>query len=286
MRDEGVEQVTWSGVDDVAAIRRALRDADAVVHLAARVHVMRDRAADPLAAFRRVNVDGTRTVAGLALEAGVRSFLLASSVKAMGEETTARPWTEQDAPAPVDPYGISKLEAEHALADLGATGRMTTSALRLPLVYGPGVRANMLRLFQLVDRGWPVPFGGIRNQRSLVYARNAAAAVVSLLGRDGGHEAYFVSDGTDVSTPELIGRIGVALERRVRLLPAPVMLLRAARRFRIPVAAGAAARLLGSLAIDSSKLRAFMGPMPYTLDDGLRATAVWYHRRHGSESRA
>ncbi|MGH7443710.1 MAG: NAD-dependent dehydratase, partial [Longimicrobiales bacterium] len=154
---------------------------------------------------------------------------------------------------------------------------LTTSALRLPLTYGPGVRANMLRLFKAVDGGWPLPFGGISNRRSLAYARNVGAAVASLRDRQGGHEAYFVSDGEDVSTPELIRRIAAALGRRARLLPAPVALLRTARRINLPLGGPIATRLLGSLAVDTRKLCDYMGgPMPYTLDDGLRATAAWY----------
>ncbi len=277
-RAEGldVEQVTWTGLDDEGAMQRALPGVAAVVHLAARVHVMRDRAADPLAEFRRTNVDGTARLARLAAEAGVAGFVFASSVKAMGEETE-RPWTEGDVPAPVDPYGISKLEAEQALARLADESGLTTSVVRFPLVYGPGVRANMLRLFQLVDRGRPLPFGGIHNRRSLLYARNAGAAIASLVERRGPHDTWFVSDGEDVSTPELLERIAAALGRRLRLLPAPVMLLDATRRLRVPVIGPIASRLLGSLVIDSTKMQARLGgSMPWTLDDGLRATAEWY----------
>lgn len=272
-----VEQVIWTGVEDDEAIRRAVKGVDAVVHLAARVHVMRDRAADPLTEFRRVNLHGTERLAKLAAEAGVASFVFASSVKAMGEETPEGAWNETDEPAPVDPYGISKLEAEHALARLSDESGLTTSVLRLPLVYGPGVRANMLRLFELVDRGWPLPFGGIRNRRSILYAGNAAAAFASLLDRRGSHDTWFVSDGRDVSTPELLDRVAAALGRQLRLVPAPVTLLAATRIVRLPLIAPIATRLLGSLAVDSTRMQARLGgAMPHTLDEGLRATADWY----------
>lgn len=281
------EQVIWTGLEDDAAIRRAVEGANAVVHLAARVHVMHDSVADPLAEFRRVNVEGTERLARLAAEAGVRSFVFASSVKAMGEETLERPWLETDDPAPVDPYGISKLEAELALARISTETGLTTSVLRLPLVYGPGVRANMLRLFQLVDRGWPLPFAGIRNRRSLLYSRNAAAAIASLVDRQGGHDMWLVSDGKDVSTPELLERVATALERRLRLVPAPVTLLRVARQLRMPVLGPIATRLLGSLAIDSTRMQARLGGgMPFTLDEGLAATAERFREvRSASGSR-
>lgn len=275
------EQVLWTGLDDDEAIQRAVEGVGAVVHLAARVHMMRDRAADPLVEFRRVNTQGTARLARYAVAAGVKSFVFASSVKAMGEETRERPWRESDAPAPVDPYGVSKLEAEQALAGLSAETGLATSVVRFPLVYGPGVRANMLRLFELVDHGWPLPFAGIRNRRSLLYSRNAAAAIASLVDRRGSHDTWLVSDGTDVSTPELLERIAAALEKRLRLVPAPVTLLAAARRLRLPVLAAIATRLLGSLAIDSTRIQERLGgAMPYTLDEGLRATAVWYRGVH------
>lgn len=195
----------------------------------------------------------------------------------MGEETPERAWKETDVPAPVDPYGISKLEAEQALADVAEETGMTTSVLRFPLVYGPGVRANMLRLFELVARGWPVPFGGIMNRRSMLYSRNAAAAIASVIDRRGGHDTWLVSDGMDVSTPELLERIAGALGAPLRLLPAPVALLSAARRLRVPVFAPIATRLLGSLAIDSTRMQRRLGSaMPHTLDEGLGATADWY----------
>lgn len=273
-----IAQVHYEGLHDSEGIQRALEGVSAVVHLAARVHMVRDESTDPLGEFRRVNVDGTHTLGELAARAGVSEFFFASSVKAMGE-TNTRPWTEADPPSPGDPYGISKLEAELALADVGSVSGMATVPLRLPLVYGPGVRANMLRLFRLVDRGWLLPLGSIDNRRSLVFAGNVAAAIALLLGRVRGHEVFLVSDGEDVSTTELIHAIGESLGRRPRLMPAPVSLADLGRRIGVPILKGTIDRLFGSLTIDASKLRDRIGePLPYTLRAGLGHTARWYRR--------
>lgn len=279
----GVEPALASGLDDAAGIARAVEGVDAVVHLAARVHVMRDSAADPLAEFRRVNVDGARAVLEAAAAAGARSFVLASSVKAVGEHSTT-PWTEDTPPAPPDPYGVSKLEAERMALDAGPRLGMRVAVLRFPLVYGPGVKANMLRLFDLVARGRPIPLGGVQNRRSLLYVGNAAAAVQAVLER-GAEGTFFVSDGAAVSTPELVRAIGRALGREPRLLPLPQTLLRAAARVGdvvaravpFPLTSAAVARLLGSLEVDASRLTAATGFVPpYSLDEGLAETARWY----------
>lgn len=162
------------------------------------------------------------------------------------------------------------------LAELGASRDVATTVLRLPLVYGPGVRANMFRLFELVERGRPIPVGGISNARSLLFVGNAASAIARLVGTSQGNEIYFVSDGEDVSTPELVRRIGIALERPARLVPVPGSLLRVLARFDVPVASPIARRLAGSLTVDTSRLRARLGPMPFSLDQGLAKTADWF----------
>jgi nucleoside-diphosphate-sugar epimerase len=281
----GTERAEAAGLDDAAAIAAAARGVEAVVHLAARVHVMDDRSADPLAAFRAVNVAGTRTVARAAADAGAGAFVFASSVKAMGESSPAdRPWTPETPPAPVDPYGVSKLEAEAALAEIAGQAGMRHAVLRLPLVYGPGVRANFLRLFRLVDRGVPLPFGGVRNRRSLLFAGNAAAAVRALLHAPAASGVFLASDGEDVATPELVRRIARALGRPARLVPVPEAAFRVAARVGdvlsravpFPFTTAAADRLLGSLAVDPSRLRAAGWAPEHTLDEGLARTAAWY----------
>ncbi|HSJ30957.1 MAG TPA: NAD-dependent epimerase/dehydratase family protein [Longimicrobiales bacterium] len=247
----------------------------AVVHLAARVHVRSSGRASH-SAFYSANMDVTRRLAVAAAAAGVRDFLFASSLKAAAE-TSAAVLVESDRPRPLDAYGASKLEAEARLAEIGAAQGMNTVSLRLPLMYGAGMKANMMALFRLVDRGLPLPLGGIANRRSLLYAGNAAAVFAALLGRIAGQEMYYASDGEAVSTPELLRRIAAALKRPLRLLPAPKPLLRLAERLDLPVAGPLARRLAGSLAVDSSRLLTRLGaPLPYTLDQGLVLTASWY----------
>lgn len=286
----GVDPAPADGLGDADAVARAVQGADAVVHLAARVHVMRDTSADPLAEFRRVNVEGTRVLLDAAVAAGVRSFVFASSAKAVGEWTRA-PWTEETEPRPADPYGLSKLEAERlVLARAAGTGTAAT-VLRLPLIYGPGVRANVLRLFDSVARGIPLPFRGIENRRTLLFSGNAAAAVLAVLeSPEAAGETFFVSDGRSVSTPELVELIAGALGRRARLLPLPQRLLRAAARagdvlaraVPFPLTTAAVDRLTGSLEVDSSRLTRVTGFVPpYTMEEGLAETAAWYRSTRG-----
>jgi nucleoside-diphosphate-sugar epimerase len=249
---------------------------DAVVHLAARVHVMREDAADPLGEFRRANVEGTAVLVAEAAAAGIRQFVLASTVKAVGERNT-EPWTEDTPPAPTDPYGTSKLEAEQVAGEVARRHGIRAAALRFPLVYGPGVKGNMLRLFSLVDRGVPLPFGSVANRRSLLYVGNLVAAVRTVLAHPPeGAGAFFVSDGRDLSLPGLIRLIGQALGRRARLLPAPPSLLR------LVLPAAERDRLIGSLTVDGTRLARLAGYRPpHTVEEGLRATAEWYRTTKG-----
>lgn len=276
----GVERVQVAKPLDRQAVRDAVTGADAIVHLAARVHVMRERAADPLAEFRRANVESTELLAEEAGAAGVRQLVLASTVKAVGEGNSAA-WTEDAPPAPSDPYGRSKLEAEQAVRGVAQRRGIGTVALRFPLVYGPGVKGNMLRLFALVDRGVPLPFGSVANRRSLLYVGNLVAAVLSVLVKPlEGAETFFVSDGRDLSLPTLIGMIGDALGKPARLFPVPPRLL----KWVLPAAE--AERLIGSLTVDGSRLSRLAGyHAPYSVEEGLRATADWYRSTKAREVR-
>jgi nucleoside-diphosphate-sugar epimerase len=243
--------------------REALAGVDVVVHLAARVHQMQDRAADPLAEFRRVNVEGTRHLAEQAAAAGVRRFIFVSSIKVNGEGTApGEAYRETDVPAPADPYGISKLEAEEALRQVGAQTGLEVVILRPPLMVGQGVKGNLAALAGAIRRGRPLPFGAItENRRSLLDVRNLADAIVCCASHpQAAGEVFLVSDGVPVSTAELARRAGKAVGRAPFLLPVPVALLRIAGR--LAGKGAAVGRLTGSLLIDDSKIRRLLGWQP------------------------
>jgi UDP-N-acetyl-alpha-D-quinovosamine dehydrogenase len=283
----GVETATISDLCDRDVVCRAIGGASAVVHLAARVHMMQEHSSNALEAFRRVNVEGTRVVFEEALRAGVSTFVFVSSVKAVGESSD-KPWTDDEEPAPVEAYGVSKLEAERLIADLAVGTSTRVCIFRLPLVYGPGMKGNMRNLFELVDRGWPLPFGLVENRRSLVYCGNVAAAIEAVLTSTTDIDTtapFFLSDGADVSTRELVREIARALGRPARLLPVPPALIRVAgrvgdaigRAVRVPFTSDQADRLLGSLALDASRFARVSGfRPPFTLREGMAATANWY----------
>lgn len=259
--------------------RDALAGAACVVHLAARTHVPRETAADPLAEYRRVNVEGTRRLAEQAASAGARRLVFLSSVKVNGETAGGRPFTENDLPRPEDAYGISKWEAEQVLRRVAAETGLEVVVLRPPLVYGPDVKGNFLRLLKLVARGVPLPLASVRNRRCLVYLGNLVDAIVKAIeAPQAAGQTYLVSDGEDVSTPDLIRAIARALDVRARLFPCPVALLRAAAAL---VGRGEeAARLTGSLQVDVSKIRRELGWSPrYPLAQGLAETARWFKGR-------
>lgn len=258
--------------------RQALQNIDAVVHLAARTHVLDDRHVDPLAAYRDINVLGSVRLAQQAVAAGVRRLIFLSSVKVNGEATALSPFTETNVPAPLDAYGITKLEAEIALRRIGVETGLEIVILRPPLVYGPGVKGNLLRLLDLVERGIPLPLASIRNQRSLVNVDNLADAIVSCIDAPAAAGAtYMVSDGEDVSTPALVGKLAAAMGRSPRLLPCPPAFLNFGAAMLGKRAM--ALRLTGSLVVDSSRIRRELGWQPRSsLDQGLKAMVRWYHR--------
>jgi len=256
--------------------RSALEGVSSVVHLAARTHVLRETAADSLAEYRRVNLDGTRRLAQEAGRAGVRRLVFVSSIKVNGE-VTERPFTEDDAPRPEDAYGVSKWEAEQALARVAGETGLQVAVLRPPLVYGPEVKGNFLRLMGLVARGTPLPLASITNRRSLIYVGNLVDAVIKAIDVPAAAgRAYLVSDGDDVSTPDLVRAIARALGVAPRLLPCPPAMLRLGAA--LTGKRAELARLTGSLQVDGSRARRELGWQPgHTLTQGLAATARWYY---------
>jgi UDP-glucose 4-epimerase len=247
-----------------------------VIHLAARVHVMSDAATDPLAAFRAINVDGTLSVADAALRAGARRLVFVSSIKALAELNDGRPLKETDTPHPPDPYGVSKLEAEIRLKEFGARTGLEIVIARPPLVYGPDVRANFLSLMDAIAKGMPLPIGAVEARRSLCYVMNLADALVTCATHPrAANQLFHVTDGEDPGVADLARRLGHHLHKPARLVSVPVGALKLAGR--LTGKSPQIARLTGSLQIDSTHIRDVLGwRPPYTLDEGLAATADWY----------
>ena len=253
---------------------------DAVIHLAARVHMMHETTAEPLAAYRATNVDGALRVAEAARRAGARRFVFVSSIKAVAESSVGRPIKETDEPAPSDAYGISKLEAERALLDYGRESGLEIVIVRPPLVYGPGVRANFLQLMSAIAKGVPLPLGAIAARRSLVFVDNLADALVHCATdpRAVGH-TFHVTDGRDLSVSELARALATQLHAPLRLVPVPVGVLRVAGRLTGRTAQ--VDRLVGELRLDSSHICECLGWYPpHTVEHGLLETAAWYRATH------
>ena len=254
--------------------REALSGVDVVVHLAARVHVMHDMTIDPLAEFRRVNVEGTLNLARQAVAAGVRRFLFVSSIKVNGESTLiGKSFLADDEPDPQDPYGISKYEAEQGLLKLAEETGLEVVIIRPPLVYGPGVKANFASMMRWLTRGIPLPFGAIDNQRSLVALDNLVDLIITCLDHPkAANQTFLVSDGEDVSTTQLLHRMGEALGKPARLIPVPVSVMQFAAS--LLGKGDVAQRLFGSLQVDSSKAYDLLGWTPVvSVDEALRKTA-------------
>ena len=275
---DGVETVPTGSINSDTKWDDALAGFDTVVHLAARVHVMNDVSSDQLAEYRKVNVEGTKCLAVAAAKAGVKRFIYISSIKVNGEGRAAA-YTEDDEVSPQDDYGVSKWEAEQELHKIANKTDLETVILRPPLVYGPGVKANFLRLFKIVERGIPLPFAKIDNLRSFIYLDNLIDAIITCINHPGAEgRTFLVNDREDVSTPELIRKIASALGKPARLFSILPFLMRLAGKF---IGKSAAIdRLFGSLTIDSTKIRKELGwKPPYPMQHGLKETAKWYTKK-------
>ena len=278
----------YSVVGDVNAQTNwadSIEGAEVVVHLAARVHVMRQRSPDPLSEYRSTNVFGTRRLAEAAVQASTRRFIFVSSAGVHGMAThNGQRFCETDEPRPHDAYTISKLEAELLLKELAVKSGMEYVILRPPLIYGPGNPGNFFRLIQFIDRGIPLPLASIRNDRSLIYLGNMVDAILICLSHPGAaNKIYLVSDGEDISTPELITRLAHAMGKPTPLFPCPAVLLSFVGR--LLGKTDEISRLLDSLAVDSSKIRSELGWKPSaSLDQGLVETARWFLQTRAAPS--
>ncbi|ARM89180.1 NAD-dependent epimerase/dehydratase family protein [Rhizobium sp. CIAT894] len=247
----------------------ALDGVDVVVHLAARVHIMNDRAADPLSEFRRINTAATLNLAEQAAHAGVKRLVFISSIKVNGEETD-RAFRHDDTPMPLDPYGISKLESEIGLHEIAARTGIEVVVIRPPLVYGPGARGNFALLVGLVRKRIPLPFASLKNRRTLVALPNLVDLIVTgMTHQRAAGQTFLAGDGEDLSTPGLIEGIAAGLGVKPMLLPFPPALLQLGAR--VTGKDAVYQRLCGSLQVDISHARDVLGWSPIvTPREGLK----------------
>lgn len=267
--------VVVGNIDGTTDYSSALSGVNVVVHAAALAHIMRDEAADPLAEFRKVNVEGTLNLAKQAVAAGVKRFIYISSIKVNGESTTRLPaFTDADTAAPEDSYGVSKHEAEEGLRLLAQEAGIDVVIIRPPLVYGPGVKANFLSLVKLSATKLPLPFGSVNNKRSMVYVGNLVDLIVRCIDHpSAANETFLLSDGDDVSLRSLLTGIRSAMGRSPRLVPVPVGLFKLAGA--LTGKRGVVDRLVGDLQVDSSKARSLLSWVPpYTVEQGIAATVA------------
>lgn len=271
------DAVVVGDINDRTDWSHALKGMTSVVHLAAHVHVMNATAADQRR-FEIVNVQGTRRLAEAAVAHGINRFVFLSSIKVNGESTDGVPMSAGQEPHPVDYYGISKWRAEQVLFQIAAQSQMAAVAIRSPLVYGPGVKANFLRLMSWVANGVPLPLGAVDNKRSLVSVWNLCDLIRTTLESPSIPSGpVMVSDGEDLSTAELIKRLAAALDRPTKLIPVPVFAIRVLGTFLGK--SNEVSRLVGSLSVDiEDTRRKFAWSPPLSVDESLRRTAIWYRK--------
>lgn len=255
----------------------SLEGCEVVVHTAARVHVLHDKAKDPLAEYRRANLYGTLNLATQAAKKGVHRFVFLSSIKVNGENTLpGLPFTSDDAPHPTDPYGQSKRETEDALFLIARETGMEVVVIRPALVYGPGVKANFLTMMRLLEKGFPIPLGSVENRRSMIALKNLIALIeLCMIHPAAANHVYLASDGEDLSTPELLMRLGAAMNVPVRLIPFPVSLLKLGSA--MIGKKNIYRRLCDSLQVDVGKAKRDLAWLPIIdIDSALRETATHY----------
>lgn len=265
-------------IGDIVAtdLNIVLRQIDTVIHLAARVHILKKTVTNSLSEFQRVNVAGTERLAKEAAINGVRRFIYVSSIGVNGSQTKNSPFTEESIPNPYDPYTHSKWEAEQALYKIAQDTGLEIVILRPPLVYGPNAPGNFGRLMRLISRGIFLPLGSIKNKRSFIYLGNLVDAIIKCIEYpNAANQTFLVSDGQDVSTPELIRMIAKAMGKKARLFPCPAPLLKMIGK--VAGKSSEVERLTGFLQIDSAKIRKTLNwTPPYTIKEGISKTVLSY----------
>jgi len=273
--------VLLPGLEGATNWTAALQGIDTVIHTAARVHVMSDDSQSPLLAYRSVNVFGTLNLARQAAKAGVRRFIFISSIKVNGESTDLdQPFTADQIPAPNDPYGVSKHEAEIGLRALSEETGMEVVIIRSPLIYGPGVKANFLSMMNWLQRGIPLPLGGIvKNRRSFIFLDNLVDMIITCLTHPAAaNQTFLVSDDEDLSTAGLLSRMALALGRPSKLIGVPVAFVTLGAK--LLGRADIAERLCGSLQVDIKKTKDLLSwSPPVSVDEGLRQTATHFLKK-------
>ncbi|PPC95369.1 MAG: NAD-dependent dehydratase [Methylotenera sp.] len=270
--EQDLEWITINDVNRETDWSEALKDIDVVIHLAARVHIMEEKSANPLAEFREVNVEGTRQLAIQAANAGIKRLVYVSSIKVNGEKTMDKPFDESDPVDPQDAYGVSKYEAELALHEVAANTGLEIVIVRPPLIYGPGVKGNFLQLIKVINTGFPLPFASINNLRSLLYVGNLVDAMILCATHpNAAGKTYLISDGDDVSTPGLIKAMAEASGHKARLISCPTFLLKCLSN--LVGKKEQMNRLFDSLQLDNRKLMHDLGWKPkFSFSEGLKKT--------------
>jgi nucleoside-diphosphate-sugar epimerase len=269
----GIQNIAVGDINDITDWTDALKDCDVVVHLAARVHVMRELADEPLTEFRKVNVLATERLARCAEASRVKRLVYVSSIKVNGEETQSDTgFSEMNVPSPKDPYAVSKWEAEQVLHKLALEAGIEVVIVRLPLVYGSDVKGNFSELLRLVKKAIPLPLAAVKNKRDFIYVGNLVDALITCATHpNAAGKTYLVSDGEAVSTPDLLKRLASAMGGATRLFYVPVWMLKLAGK--VTGKSNQIERLVGSLQVDSKKIRDELNWMPpYSLDQGLIET--------------
>jgi nucleoside-diphosphate-sugar epimerase len=273
------ERVIVEPLSESSDYTKSLQDVDIVIHLAARVHIMEETAADPLQEFRKVNLNGTERLARQAAKAGVKRFVFLSTIGVNGDNSGDKSYKESDKPNPHNPYSVSKYEAELALNEISKQTGMEVVVIRAPLVYGPGNPGNFLSLLRIVSKSIPLPLSSVTNKRSLIYVGNLVDALtICAIHPVAAGQTYLLCDGEDVSTPDLIRRTAKSLSVPARLFSVPVSFMCLAGK--LTGKSSVVNRLMGSLTVDSSKIRGELGWVPpFTLEEGLNETSKWFNRQ-------